>query len=122
MAKVLCPDHEITGLGTTLSFMVEDCRGFRGFPDSPQGLVYWYFDNRVIPNKFTGVPTIHKGSYVIRTGSRTPREWRIDLLPNYGPAEAVYGPNGEAYFPTERDAAQALRAHLENISNNSTLG
>jgi len=111
-----------TKLGTkTVKFKIHDLRGTNGFPQSQGGLVFEHHEERVIRDKYTGLPIQRDARYVIRTGSDV-KGWRIDLLPKLGPPEAVYDldPERTAYFPSNAEAAAALVRRLTEISDNST--
>ena len=110
-----------TKLGTKLTLKVHDLQGQRGFPMGSKGLVYEYLEQRTIRCKYTGIEIKRDARYVIRTDACG--QWRIDLLPKLGPAETVYGV-GEGrpdYWPTAKQAAQALVGVLDEIANNTSI-
>jgi len=115
------PNQKTTKLGTDLTFEVVDMRGERGFPRGQKGLAFRHQERRTIHCKFTGVPINRKADYVIQT-DHTGKGWRIDHHEGFGLKTAVYGPNREDYFPSHSAAASALKAHLDEIEHNSSIG
>lgn len=110
-------NQQTSHLKTALSFNVIDIRDRSGFPKGQRGFVFVHHERRVIYCRYTGRPIHRHASYMIRT---SPQGWRIDEIA-LGPATAVYGPNGDAYFPTAEDAARALQADLDVIAATSSL-
>lgn len=113
--------QQTTRLGTTLKFRVYDLRGVRGFPQGQQGYVFEYREQRSIRCKYTGAEIKRDERYVLRTDD-TGKGWRIDRLPKFGPAEAVYGQNREDYWESAEDAAKALAWLQDEIRDNTSLG
>ena len=109
------PTQKSTRLGTELTFEVLDMRGRKGFPKGQTGLVFVHKDTRVVPCRLTGQSIHLNATYVVRTDTARPREWRVDHQ-DFGPLfTAVYGPDHESYFLTNEDAAATLVNHLEQV-------
>ena len=117
------PTAKTTKFGTVLTFKVHDLRGIHGFPDNQDGLVFEYVEDREIKDKYTGIPFMRHARYVIRTDDTSNEGWRIDQLSMTtirGPVEAVYGVDRKAYWPTNKEAAEALSTLMDEIRDNST--
>lgn len=98
-------------LGSGLTFETLDFRGVATWPVDDTGLVYQHVFDETVVNRFTGVPKQITRRFVIRIDP-TVNKWRIDELKVYGPAEAVYGVDGETHWNRPEDAASALEAAL----------
>ena len=104
-----------------LKFSVTDMQGKGGFPMGDEGFVYEYREQRVIKCRVTRLDIHRDVRYRIRTDD-TGRGFRIDLLPKFGPAEAVYGlaEGRPTYWDSAEQAAAALVDVLDEIATNST--
>lgn len=107
-------------LGTSLKFTVYDFRGQFDFPEDDNGFLYMYHELRTIQCRFTGKDIKRNERYAIRSDSGG-KGWRIDRLVSYGPLEAVYGEDGQAYFDTPKAAAKGLVWAQDEIARNTSV-
>jgi hypothetical protein len=112
------PSQKTTRLGTALTFEVVDMRGRNGFPQGQKGLAFRHQERRTIYCGVSGLAIKRSADFILRTDAKG---WRIDHREGYGLNTAVYGPNGEEYFPSNDEAAFALQQYLDDIRDNSTL-
>lgn len=114
--------QKVTKIGTNLPFTVYDFRGTNGFPHGQCGFVFEYLEKRIIACKYSGQPIKRDARYLIRTDETS--FWRIDMVPKFGPTEAVYGVDQDrlSHWKTAADAARALVGVLDEIQHNSSLG
>lgn len=115
------PKQKTTKLHTNLTFRVIHLQGMLGYPNTQEGLNFSYHEDRILHDKYTGLPFHRKTRYFIK---KVPGEdgWRIDEVPTYGPIEAVYGleEGRPSHWPTNEAAAQALVGVLDEIRDNSS--
>lgn len=116
------PRQKRTSLRTSLDFEVSDNRGRHGFPNDQRGLVFIHREERTVYCKHTGVEIPRRNGIRIRIDGQSDK-WRIDLMPDNGPVEAVYDTDDKtALFDSNHEAAQALERRLIYIERNSTVG
>lgn len=109
-----------SNLGTKLTFTKHDVQGKWHFPQGEGGFAYEYKEFRTIFDRYTGRSIKRDVDYVVRTDV-TGKGWRIDILPQVGPAETVYGPDRQTYWATPQAAARVLVGVLDEIETCSSL-